>query len=368
MLVSTSDTVERSGRNLQTPWCTENEEVAHMMLTHDMENTLLLWNLSCQSWLFQNSRVRWLSSMHFGTVLRVPYITMEIFLALLEGSAARAIQGLALSARNYESAVEIMKVRFRRLRQIISAHTNLSSYLCTSRVLYRYFSVFSVNRPWISWWSTARRQCFWYHRHPDHYWDIVIGDVTRDGNVTRDGDGSVAISSKLGWLLSGLTRNPQNHNDSVVANLALLDSVDSADDITVQLQRFWDIEAIRIIECPVTKDDTFSSLVKFEDQNSRYVVSLPWSSLHPTSTNYSLCVKCLNLLRTRLQRDGTLFQQYQAMFHEKLQSGIIELVLEAEKAINDCFFLPHHGFTRQDKLTTKLHIAFDRSAKSDCGV
>jgi len=84
----------------------------------------------------------------------------------------------------------------------------------------------------------------------------------------------VAISSRLGWLLSGHTRNPQNHNGSAVVNLALLDSVDSADDITVQLQRFWDIEAIGIIECPVTKDDTFSSLVKFEDQNCRYVVSV----------------------------------------------------------------------------------------------
>jgi len=75
-------------------------------------------------------------------------------------------------------------------------------------------------------------------------------------------------------------------------------------------------------------------------------------------------VKHLNLLRAGLHRDDTLFQQYQAMFHEQLQVGIIELVPEAEKAINDCFFLPHHG----DKLTTKLHIVFDGSAKSDCDV
>jgi len=68
--------------------------------------------------------------------------------------------------------------------------------------------------------------------------------------------------------------------------LALLDSVDSADDITVQLQRFWDIEAVGIIECPVMKDDTFSSLVKFEEQNSRYLVLLPWSSLHPMSITF----------------------------------------------------------------------------------
>ena len=107
----------------------------------------------------------------------------------------------------------------------------------------------------------------------DHYWDIVIGDVTRDG------DGPVAISSRLGWLPSGHTRNPQNCNSSVVDNLALLDSVDSADDITVQLQRFWDIEAIGIIECPVTKDDTFSSL--------KIIIA-------------DMLCRCLGLLSTRL--------------------------------------------------------------------
>ena len=39
--------------------------------------------------------------------------------ASLEGSAARAIQGLALSASNYESAVEILKARFGRPQQPI---------------------------------------------------------------------------------------------------------------------------------------------------------------------------------------------------------------------------------------------------------
>jgi len=50
----------------------------------------------------------------------------------LESSAARGIQGLALSASNYESAVAILKTRFERLQQIIS-HMNelLKLPLCT---------------------------------------------------------------------------------------------------------------------------------------------------------------------------------------------------------------------------------------------
>jgi len=197
----------------------------------------------------------------------------------------------------------------------------------------------------------------------DHYWDIVIGDITREG------DGPVAINSRLGWLLSGHTRHSRNHDSNVITNLALVNSIDSSvDEVAIQLQRFWDTEAIGIMECSVTADDHFSSLVEFEELEKRYVVSLPWASLHPTSTNYDICVTRLHMLRARLQRDNSLFQQYQATFDSQLHSGIIELVPEAETTNESCFFLPHHGVVRQDKETTKLRVVFDGSAKSDCGV
>ena len=42
--------------------------------------------------------------------------------SLLEGPAARAIQGLTLNEGNYESAIGLLKDRFGRPQQIISAH------------------------------------------------------------------------------------------------------------------------------------------------------------------------------------------------------------------------------------------------------
>ena len=38
----------------------------------------------------------------------------------------------------------------------------------------------------------------------DHYWDIVTGDITREG------DGPVAISNRLGWLFCGPARDQIN--------------------------------------------------------------------------------------------------------------------------------------------------------------
>lgn len=54
--------------------------------------------------------------------------------SLLEGAASRAIQGLALSSDNYDSAVEILEQRFGKTQQIISAHMEeiLKLQPCTS--------------------------------------------------------------------------------------------------------------------------------------------------------------------------------------------------------------------------------------------
>ena len=67
----------------------------------------------------------------------------------MEGAASQAIQGLALSSSNYDSAVEILEQRFGRPQQIISAHMDeiLKLQPCTSdrplplRILYNKFSV-----------------------------------------------------------------------------------------------------------------------------------------------------------------------------------------------------------------------------------
>jgi len=68
----------------------------------------------------------------------------------------------------------------------------------------------------------------------------------------REDDGPVAGSSRLGWLLSGHTKHSR---DCDVVNLALVDTaIPEVDELTVQLQQFWDTEAIGIMEDTQTED------------------------------------------------------------------------------------------------------------------
>ena len=94
-------------------------------------------------------------------------------------------------------------------------------------------------------------------------------------------------------------------------------------------------------------------------------VGLPWKWSKPSYTNYGLCVRRLNQLKVRLQKEPTMFNEYDDTFKTQLASGIIEPVPLAELEAAPSHFLPHHGVIREDRDTTKLRIVFDGSAKTD---
>ena len=56
--------------------------------------------------------------------------------------------------------------------------------------------------------------------------------------------------------------------------------------------------------------------------------------------------------------------EYESIFKEQQQPGIMQQVPVSQERAKECHFLPHHGVVRQDKETTKLRIVFDESAKS----
>ena len=81
----------------------------------------------------------------------------------------------------------------------------------------------------------------------DHYWDVVTGDIVRSSEKL------VAVSSKFGWLLSGPIHSVVKENDYSISNLIFegseeVESMNHGTDLTRELRRFWDTEAIGITE------------------------------------------------------------------------------------------------------------------------
>ena len=126
--------------------------------------------------------------------------------------------------------------------------------------------------------------------------DILIGcDQYRElitGEVRRGKTGPVAVSTKLGWVLSGPVTLPEQHQSSAsllthtlrVDTLCLGDS-QSLDD---QLKSFWNLESFGAEAATDHVLDDFQTKIRFTD--GRYQVSQPWKDFPQSlSDNYQLC-------------------------------------------------------------------------------
>lgn len=195
----------------------------------------------------------------------------------------------------------------------------------------------------------------------DHYWDIVQGDIIRGKN------GPTAVSSSLGWLLSGpvdeSVEDTSTHSNLIISRSTDTGSITADDNLVKTIEKFWETEAIGIKEPPAQEvAEFFNTNVSYT--NNRYEVSLPWKEERP-SDHYNLSFNRLKMLQRRLVREPELLREYDQIIKDQLQEGIIERVTEPgtnQSHNEDVHYMPHHGVVRKDKQTTKLRIVYDGSA------
>ena len=207
----------------------------------------------------------------------------------------------------------------------------------------------------------------------DYYFDVVSGDVIRDNN------GTVAMTSLFGWILSGLTSVEESREKFVSTNLILerpelltmspFDIHSKNDELSNALQKFWDTELLGVREDTPTSqlnDGEFLKNIHFDENEERYEVCLPRKEgFVPASNKYEMCVMRLRQLHSRLKKNKELLRDYDNVIKDQVKSDIIEAVPENDDDQAATHFLPHHGVIRSDRETTKLRVVFDGSAKSD---
>ncbi|XP_065051274.1 uncharacterized protein LOC135680947 [Rhopilema esculentum] len=200
----------------------------------------------------------------------------------------------------------------------------------------------------------------------DQYHSIVVGDVIRGEN------GPVAVKSKLGWVLSGKLESSKISQDNFTsANLCIenprLTESDKDKELVDTLKAFWEVENTGL-DCNKLVDSNETD--KFCDirvQGDRYEVGLPWKPTEPKNmvNNFEQCKTRLNSLHSRLIKDPELMREYDGIFKEQLAQGIIEKVPSSELDNDNVRFMPHFGVIRKDRVTSKVRVVFDASAKME---
>ena len=103
--------------------------------------------------------------------------------------------------------------------------------------------------------------------------------------------------------------------------------------------------------------------IHFEDE--RYQATWPWKEESPSlPTNYELAMGRLRSQVNRLSRNDEHLQKYDAVIQDQLQKGIVEVVPDEDCTNTLKHYIPHHAVLTPEKITTKLRIVFDPSAKT----
>jgi hypothetical protein len=188
--------------------------------------------------------------------------------------------------------------------------------------------------------------------------------------------GLFLLGSKFGWILSGRTSDCNTHNEPCmliftqggeIMNTSMLSSIDSVLSTKPNLEDFWQLESIGILDKFSNSGDDiamsqFRETVKFED--GRYQVTWPWiNELPDLPDNRKLAIGRLKSCVSKLKNKPSLMEKYDSVIKEQLREGIIE---KAEKSKPDgvVHYLPHHAVVTPQKTTTKLRVVYDASAKT----
>ena len=205
----------------------------------------------------------------------------------------------------------------------------------------------------------------------DFYLDIILSQKIEVQ------PGLYLLASKLGWILTGRTKATETSvKESSMLTLTygnniteteVFTAVDSVIPTKPDLEDFWNIEAIGILDDASTKHDDvvkkhFKETLTFED--SRYQVTWPWrDDTVDLPVNRELALGRLKSVVTRMRDKAEVMGTYDSIIKDQLEKGVIEKVNNPETT-NIVHYLPHHAVINPLKPTTKLRIVYDASAKT----
>nr|XP_037867586.1 uncharacterized protein LOC110385559 isoform X1 [Bombyx mori]XP_037867587.1 uncharacterized protein LOC110385559 isoform X2 [Bombyx mori]XP_037871009.1 uncharacterized protein LOC119629396 isoform X1 [Bombyx mori]XP_037871010.1 uncharacterized protein LOC119629396 isoform X2 [Bombyx mori] len=177
-----------------------------------------------------------------------------------------------------------------------------------------------------------------------------------------------ALETVLGFVIVGSAPALINSYSTVSYCCAVEPPLDST------VRRFWEIEEVNVplVMSPddKTAEDIYCSTTT-RDESGRYIVALPFKGdTFSLGDSRLMAEKRFFCLERKMMASPKLKKAYDDVVNEYVDKGIISpapAVLD-ETQNGPSYVIPHHGVIREDKLTTKLRVVLDGSAKTSTSV
>ena len=189
----------------------------------------------------------------------------------------------------------------------------------------------------------------------DFYWTIVNDTIIR-------GKGPTAVSSRLGFLVSGPMICTVATVGPASASLVVM-PVES-----FNLTRFWEVESMG----PQFNDEEEDEAAVYQQTGLKfagdhYIASFPWKENHPELlSNYNVCEKRTRAMIRRLFLSPDSFKRYDDIIKSQLERKFIEKVIGP--AAGGSHYIPHFAVEKLESRTTPVRSVFDCSCKTRTGV
>ena len=172
-------------------------------------------------------------------------------------------------------------------------------------------------------------------------------------------NGEIALETVFGWVLCGKFNKLKITSNNQTLSLCNNSECD--------VNMLWQMQEAGIsdkeISCTTKVNEDITVL-----PDGRYETGLLWKDDHPVlNSHIEESSKRLKTLSNRLKNNRKLLESYHGVIDEYKSLGIIEKVT-SDRTESQVRYIPHHPVIREDKITTKVRIVFDASAKDSKGV
>ncbi|XP_028171751.1 uncharacterized protein LOC114361037 [Ostrinia furnacalis] len=189
----------------------------------------------------------------------------------------------------------------------------------------------------------------------DVFWDVISTEQIRLGK-----DKPVLQNSIFGWLLAGPVMCNANSNSRIACNFS--------QDISHQLQRFWELEEVPSKPVMSPEDEACEQhFLKYTQrlEDGRFCVRMPLKTEpEKLGNSYYLARKRFESLERRFQRQPEVKEQYVNFIQEYQDLGHASEIERPDRAV----ILPHHPVLKEQHESTKCRVVFDASAKTTSGL
>lgn len=201
--------------------------------------------------------------------------------------------------------------------------------------------------------------------------ELTLPSVRKEANAS-----TVAIETKLGWVLFGAATHSITSRHRTCFHVAADDQVSAA------LQDFWKVEEVSVTPRLSMNDEKCEQLyhtTHTRNSDGRYIVQLPFMEDPPIlGTSRDRAVSRFLQVERKLSSNPKLRDDYAKCINEYLELGHMHPVCITESELihhrpdgtstQRSYYLPHHAVIKEESTTTKLRVVFDASAKSSNGV